>query len=727
MNDKIEKEVITLPPFKRFCMTIGELPTSYLESMTYYEMLVWFTNYLGKTVIPTIDNNAEAIIELQGLFVELQTYVNEYFDNLDVQEEINNKLDAMVEDGTMEELIAAYLTQNIDIIFPKRWAEDYSTMGDISLIKYKDKNVVIDTGLIDQWSNVRAMLLDHQVSHIDVMIITHWHNDHYTNLENLFNNNYIDSETKFFMPGDVTLWADIVAVQNEYKAWFETNGLTYYTPSENETYDIDLLQLKFNNTSDLDDYYSLSSAHDYNQCSMVVTVNFKNNRLLFMADCGTLAYTRMSEEFNINQKVDLFKIGHHGIGQATNYNFIKNICPDFAVNIASPTDFSKNMLTLAEEVEIMRNNGTQIYPTFMQKDYLVFNADGSKVKVVNGIPLATSHNGTTRDIYVDITVDNDRYQDGSEDYPYHELLQAIGTIDYNNDLVVNIHLADGDYCKSVATASSQKVKTIITGTKRTMVNILGNSSDRTAVSIQCCSFINANVTLKDLTVDSSNSSFDPISCENAIVTLNNVLVGSESRTPYQLILCNNSRLFVLNSKLYKCARGITMTNGSYATLRGVTFDGVTTNFIDASNSDYSTQGITISNSTPTFLGYRRKINSPIQIYNGASEGDTTAIPINSFDWIDVTYRTDDNVYGSTGRLYSPASKATEVKVPHLSGDNTTLYNKQAKIAFTNTAFEVSKRVNETITISNGNVTYSTPDHNIYVTKIVGGFNDFQSF
>lgn len=105
MNDNIQREVITLPPFKRFCMTIGELPSSYVETMTYYEMVLWFTKYLGDTIIPTVNNNAEAVTELQNLFVELQTYVNNYFDNLDVQEEINNKLDVMAEDGTLEEII----------------------------------------------------------------------------------------------------------------------------------------------------------------------------------------------------------------------------------------------------------------------------------------------------------------------------------------------------------------------------------------------------------------------------------------------------------------------------------------------------------------------------------------------------------------------------------------------------------------------------------------------
>ena len=105
MYDEIEEKTVILPPFQHFIMTVGEIPTSYLESMTYYEMLVWFTNYLGNTVIPAINENGEAVTELQNLFVELQTYVNNYFENLDVQEEINNKLDDMVEDGTMNQII----------------------------------------------------------------------------------------------------------------------------------------------------------------------------------------------------------------------------------------------------------------------------------------------------------------------------------------------------------------------------------------------------------------------------------------------------------------------------------------------------------------------------------------------------------------------------------------------------------------------------------------------
>ena len=97
MND-----IKSLKPFTRFLMTIGELPSSYLISMTYEEQLLWFCNYLEKTVIPTVNNNAEAVIELQN-------YIKNYFDNLDVQEEINNKLDDMAESGQLTDIIAQYL------------------------------------------------------------------------------------------------------------------------------------------------------------------------------------------------------------------------------------------------------------------------------------------------------------------------------------------------------------------------------------------------------------------------------------------------------------------------------------------------------------------------------------------------------------------------------------------------------------------------------------------
>lgn len=105
-------ETIDTSPFKHLCVTIGALPSSFVESMSYYECLAWLVSYIENTVIPAVNANGEATAELQNLFIELKTFVDDYFENLDVQEEINNKLDDMTEAGTLQEIIGEYLNAN---------------------------------------------------------------------------------------------------------------------------------------------------------------------------------------------------------------------------------------------------------------------------------------------------------------------------------------------------------------------------------------------------------------------------------------------------------------------------------------------------------------------------------------------------------------------------------------------------------------------------------------
>lgn len=104
----MDNQIQTLT-FNMLPMTIGVLPSSYVDSMSYYETLLWLCNYLENTVIPTVNNNGEAVEELQSAYITLHDYVEHYFDNLDVQTEINNKLDQMTEDGTLTNLIKAYV------------------------------------------------------------------------------------------------------------------------------------------------------------------------------------------------------------------------------------------------------------------------------------------------------------------------------------------------------------------------------------------------------------------------------------------------------------------------------------------------------------------------------------------------------------------------------------------------------------------------------------------
>lgn len=108
-NPSVPSQVVAEVKFPKFINNLGIIPTSYKDSMSYYETLAWLCKFLEEQVIPTVNENGEAVEELQALYVELNSYVTDYFDNLDVQEEINNKLDDMVEAGTLQEIITEYL------------------------------------------------------------------------------------------------------------------------------------------------------------------------------------------------------------------------------------------------------------------------------------------------------------------------------------------------------------------------------------------------------------------------------------------------------------------------------------------------------------------------------------------------------------------------------------------------------------------------------------------
>ena len=102
-----------LPPFKMQVLTNFPYIEADFDALTNYQLLCKVVEYLNM-VIHNENEVTEQITSLYNAYVSLQNYVNNYFDNLDVQEEINNKLDDMASDGTLTSLIGRYVQPLID-------------------------------------------------------------------------------------------------------------------------------------------------------------------------------------------------------------------------------------------------------------------------------------------------------------------------------------------------------------------------------------------------------------------------------------------------------------------------------------------------------------------------------------------------------------------------------------------------------------------------------------
>ena len=120
-----------LTPFKFWCQKV--LPTVYDDSLSYYEVLNKVTEFLNEVIeqMNTLTQNIEDYEEnltgewntykteltgewteyknqLTAIWLEYKNYIDNYFANLNVQTEINNKLDQMASDGTLDALLLPY-------------------------------------------------------------------------------------------------------------------------------------------------------------------------------------------------------------------------------------------------------------------------------------------------------------------------------------------------------------------------------------------------------------------------------------------------------------------------------------------------------------------------------------------------------------------------------------------------------------------------------------------
>ena len=411
------RPIQALSPFKRFCCTIGNLPSSYVESMSYMELIYWLCDYLQNTVIPTIDNNAQAVKELQDLFIELQNYVNNYLNNLDLQEDINNKLDEMVQDGTLAEIVNQEIftelntkidnvknvltnTANVHFIASENIIENSNFVGDCILIT-GEKNVLIDIGNQTNASVLIDYLETNNINKLDYIIITHYHDDHIgggnaQGLLTLISQSFIDfSNCVVILPHKNINYSRFLPISdtNTYQTREQTiiqmltnNDIDYTFATEGQ--EISLAEnekLSFFNvdTSYYDDYYDYTlnafgedtEATNYNNFSLITIYEHFNNTFVFTGDIEKLA---QSKNYQNIKNCDVLKIEHHGLNWESDYNYLNQLNPKLAVVCNSQyynTPFDYAHPTVFE----VTSKGAKLYSTRTSQKTIVITSKFNKI------------------------------------------------------------------------------------------------------------------------------------------------------------------------------------------------------------------------------------------------------------------------------------------------------------------------------------------------------------
>ena len=108
MSDNNEKELKYISPFKYQILQSFPFIAEDFDQLTAYGLFCKLSEKMNEVVYNNNNLNDDMLLYIQK-FNNLKAYVDNYFENLDVQDEIDNKLNELAENGTLTTLIGDYI------------------------------------------------------------------------------------------------------------------------------------------------------------------------------------------------------------------------------------------------------------------------------------------------------------------------------------------------------------------------------------------------------------------------------------------------------------------------------------------------------------------------------------------------------------------------------------------------------------------------------------------
>lgn len=314
---------------------------------------------------------------------DLKKYVNQYFDDLNVQQQINNKLDAMAADGSLAEIINQDIFNGLNtkignletkvnkISEPKMEVHviKLNRYGDSIYIKITTEDGTFKHCLVDGGWNTDNnypfvpdvsdpvptqqsdglvtynYLIAQGVTHLDYWFVTHYHYDHIGVFGYLKNNNLLTAASVVYLPHAVN-WALMPVIPNNVKT-FEENLKSMLaqigcevTETSNLNINIGAVNVTSANDSDIyfQNYYTQADSFTdksdfYNNFSTAYRFTLNGYTFIDTADMERMA--QLANKLTIG-KADVLKTPHHAFDMTGSSDFFAAVNPKMAVTTNTP-------------------------------------------------------------------------------------------------------------------------------------------------------------------------------------------------------------------------------------------------------------------------------------------------------------------------------------------------------------------------------------------------------
>lgn len=187
--------------------------------------------------------------------------------------------------------------------------------GDSILVICNDKTMLIDGGNTADSDLIYTFLKNHKIKHLNYIVGTHAHEDHIGGLAGALNYASVG-----------TVYCPVVSYNSkafeDFVKYIKKQGKSITVPNSGDTFSLGDANVKI--------IAPVNPSDEPNNTSIVMKLTYKNTSFLFTGDCQ-----REEEEDIIkagyNIRATVLKVGHHGSDTSTNYQFLREIMPKYAV------------------------------------------------------------------------------------------------------------------------------------------------------------------------------------------------------------------------------------------------------------------------------------------------------------------------------------------------------------------------------------------------------------
>ena len=236
----------------------------------------------------------------------------------------------------------------------------YVGQADSTLIKYKNKTMLIDAGNNEDGKNVVKFLKDKGISKLDYIVGTHYDEDHIGGLDDIIENFDIG---KFYLSNGGELGPNYYNLEKAAKK----KNLAITIPKVGDKIDFGDVNMEVMAASKFD-------GKNDNNASIVIQAKYGSRRYLFMGDLE-----RQEEAKRKWNEVDVLKAGHHGSNTSSSQEFLNQVKPKYVFVSAGKNN--KYRLPNVKAMERIEKTGAKIFRTDVNESSFWLTSNGNDIDI----------------------------------------------------------------------------------------------------------------------------------------------------------------------------------------------------------------------------------------------------------------------------------------------------------------------------------------------------------